>query len=55
MLGTKEWFPRDGSYDYSKVFDRIVALFAVPDDPWAKETLEWYQRCVLFSTIFTSI
>ncbi|KAJ7694304.1 hypothetical protein B0H14DRAFT_3530738 [Mycena olivaceomarginata] len=44
MLGTKEWFPRDGSYDYSKVFDRIVALFAVPDDPWAKETLEWYQR-----------
>jgi hypothetical protein len=55
MLGTKEWVPRDGSYDYSKVFDRIVALFAIPDDLWAKETLEWYQRCVLFSTIFTSI
>ncbi|KAJ7824742.1 hypothetical protein B0H14DRAFT_3727616 [Mycena olivaceomarginata] len=44
MLGTKEWVPRDGSYDYTKVFDRIVALFAIPDDPWAKETLEWYQR-----------
>ncbi|KAJ7811349.1 hypothetical protein B0H14DRAFT_2606607 [Mycena olivaceomarginata] len=44
MLGTKEWVLRDGPYDYTKVFDRIVALFAIPDDPWAKETLEWYQR-----------
>ncbi|KAJ7743887.1 hypothetical protein B0H14DRAFT_3514798 [Mycena olivaceomarginata] len=44
MLGTKEWVSRDSSYDYTKVFDRIVALFAIPDDPWAKETLEWYQR-----------
>ncbi|KAJ7791025.1 hypothetical protein B0H14DRAFT_3568179 [Mycena olivaceomarginata] len=47
MLGTKEWVPRDGPYDYTKVFGRIVALFAIPNDPWAKETLEWYQ-CEVF-------
>jgi hypothetical protein len=48
MLGTKEWVLRDGPYDYTKVFDRIIALFAIPNDPWAKETLEWYQRCFFF-------
>ncbi|KAJ7353644.1 hypothetical protein DFH08DRAFT_805162 [Mycena albidolilacea] len=44
MLGTKEWVPRDGSYNYIKVFNHIVALFAIPSNPWAKETLKWYQH-----------
>lgn len=44
MLSTAEWKPRDGSYDYEALFTSIVNLFEDMEDPWAKETLAWYQR-----------
>jgi hypothetical protein len=44
MLATKDWAERDGEYDYNELFTKVVDLFADPDDPWAKETLDWYQK-----------
>ncbi|KAJ6548394.1 hypothetical protein B0H19DRAFT_1265231 [Mycena capillaripes] len=47
MLATKDWAERDGEYDYNELFTKIVNLSADPDDPWAKETLDWYQDQVV--------
>ncbi|KAJ7123665.1 hypothetical protein C8R44DRAFT_917920 [Mycena epipterygia] len=44
MLCTAEWKPRDGSFDYEALFTSIVQLFEDPEDPWAKDTLAWYQN-----------
>ncbi|KAJ7801728.1 hypothetical protein B0H13DRAFT_2497427 [Mycena leptocephala] len=46
MLATKDWAERDGEYDYNELFTKVVDLFADPNDPWAKETLDWYQNQV---------
>ncbi|KAJ7077955.1 hypothetical protein C8R44DRAFT_896104 [Mycena epipterygia] len=46
MLSTAEWKSRDGAYDYEALFTSIVNLFEDPEDPWAKDTLAWYQRMV---------
>ncbi|KAJ7837311.1 hypothetical protein B0H13DRAFT_1912562 [Mycena leptocephala] len=46
MLATKDWAERDGEYDYNELFTKVVDLFADPDDPWVKETLDWYQNQV---------
>ncbi|KAJ7670436.1 hypothetical protein B0H17DRAFT_1209305 [Mycena rosella] len=46
MLSTSEWKVRNGPYDYKELFDSIVKLFADPDDPWTKDTLDWYQQNV---------
>ncbi|KAJ7686356.1 hypothetical protein B0H17DRAFT_1204268 [Mycena rosella] len=46
MLSTTEWKPRDGSYNYEDLFKSILNLFEDPEDPWAWETLAWYQQMV---------
>ncbi|KAJ7651839.1 hypothetical protein B0H17DRAFT_1215142 [Mycena rosella] len=46
MLSTTEWKPRDGSYNYEDLFKSILNLFEDPEDPWARETLAWYQQMV---------
>ncbi|KAJ7736774.1 hypothetical protein DFH07DRAFT_966756 [Mycena maculata] len=47
MLSTSEWSPTDGSYEYGEMFDAVVRLFKKdPTNPWAVDTLEWYQRHV---------
>ncbi|KAJ7679880.1 hypothetical protein B0H17DRAFT_1138894 [Mycena rosella] len=51
MMSTSEWSPRDGSYSYEELFKSIVNLFADPDDPWAKETLDWFQRNIFGDAI----
>ncbi|KAJ7727494.1 hypothetical protein B0H14DRAFT_2640891 [Mycena olivaceomarginata] len=44
MLGTKDWTERDGEYDYIELFNKVINLFADPEDDWAKETLDWFQN-----------
>ncbi|KAJ6552937.1 hypothetical protein B0H19DRAFT_1263374 [Mycena capillaripes] len=47
MLSTKDWKLRDGSFNNEEFYDAIIKLFSgLPDDPWAVETLDWYQRNV---------
>ncbi|KAJ7113508.1 hypothetical protein C8R44DRAFT_881815 [Mycena epipterygia] len=46
MLCTAEWKSRDGPFDYEALFTSIVNLFEDAEDPWAKETLAWYQKMV---------
>ncbi|KAJ7732327.1 hypothetical protein DFH07DRAFT_968430 [Mycena maculata] len=44
ILSTKQWDVRDSAYNYERMFNAVVKLFSgLPDDPWALETLEWYQ------------
>ncbi|KAJ7678370.1 hypothetical protein B0H17DRAFT_1206824 [Mycena rosella] len=44
MLSTSDWTPKDGTYDYEKLFNQVVKLFEDdPADPWVIETLQWYQ------------
>lgn len=49
MLGTKDWTERDGEYDYIELFNKVVNLFADPEDDWAKETLDWFQKYVVYA------
>ncbi|KAJ7624200.1 hypothetical protein DFH06DRAFT_1445807 [Mycena polygramma] len=46
MISTSAWVAKDGKYDYNKLFDSVVALFADPTDSWAVETLDWFQKGV---------
>jgi len=50
MLSSCEhWTPTDGSFDATKFYNNIVQLFeADADDPWVKETLEFWNKYVLF-------
>ncbi|KAJ6456343.1 hypothetical protein C8R47DRAFT_1227880 [Mycena vitilis] len=45
ILSTKQWDVRDGAYNYEKMFDAVVKPFSgLPNDPWAVETLQWFQE-----------
>ncbi|KAJ6514139.1 hypothetical protein DFH09DRAFT_941197, partial [Mycena vulgaris] len=44
MLTTADWKYRDGAFDYEQFFGSIVELFTNTEDPWTKDTLEWYRR-----------
>ncbi|KAJ6512469.1 hypothetical protein C8R45DRAFT_1087637 [Mycena sanguinolenta] len=44
LISQSEWKQKDGKYDYQKLFDSVLKLFAKLDDPWAVETLEWYTK-----------
>jgi hypothetical protein len=46
MLSTAAWTEKDAKYSYERLFSKIIRLFEDPTDPWAIETLEWYQKCV---------
>ncbi|KAJ7119056.1 hypothetical protein C8R44DRAFT_878566 [Mycena epipterygia] len=50
ILSTSDWTAKDGSYDYVKLFNSVVALFETdPTDAWAVDTLKWYQEGVFGS------
>ncbi|KAJ7784771.1 hypothetical protein B0H16DRAFT_1493741 [Mycena metata] len=52
MISTREWTQRDDKYDYEKLFQTVLGFFAgLPHDPWAVETLEWYQGQVFGDAI----
>ncbi|KAK1234266.1 hypothetical protein PQX77_002534 [Marasmius sp. AFHP31] len=40
------WGVKDGKFNYEEFFNLIVNLFAQEDDPWVKETLEWWNQQV---------
>ena len=42
------WGMRDEEVDLSLLYDLLRQQFRHPDDPWVKETLEWWDRCVVF-------
>ncbi|KAJ6447772.1 hypothetical protein C8R45DRAFT_1047389 [Mycena sanguinolenta] len=44
LISQSEWKQKDGKYDYQKLFDSVLKLFAKSDDPWAVETLDWYTK-----------
>ncbi|KAF8212300.1 hypothetical protein K438DRAFT_1800005 [Mycena galopus ATCC 62051] len=45
MLSTTDWTADDEQFDYCIFFDSIVQLFEDdPTDPWAVETLAWFQN-----------
>jgi hypothetical protein len=48
MLSSCEhWTTVDGDFDAIKFYNNIVELFeADADDPWVKETLEFWNKCV---------
>jgi hypothetical protein len=45
ILSTSDWDTLDGLFNYEDMFEAIFALFKTnPQDPWAVETLAWYQE-----------
>ncbi|KAJ6516980.1 hypothetical protein DFH09DRAFT_1332652 [Mycena vulgaris] len=47
LISTSDWTAKDGSYNYEKLFNAVVALFEDdPTDPWVIDTLTWYQERV---------
>ncbi|KAJ6498183.1 hypothetical protein C8R47DRAFT_1212502 [Mycena vitilis] len=45
MISTSDWDRYDGLFNYTDMWDAIMALFkSDPQDPWAVETLAWYQE-----------
>ncbi|KAJ7666671.1 hypothetical protein DFH06DRAFT_1383929 [Mycena polygramma] len=46
MISTSDWDAFDGLFSYTDMWDAIMALFKTdPQDPWAVDTLAWYQEC----------
>jgi hypothetical protein len=41
----EEWGELDGDFNQKRFFDSIVSLFEMdPKDPWAIETLTWWDK-----------
>ena len=40
------WGIKDGEVNLSTLYDLLRQQFRNPDDPWVKETLEWWNRFV---------
>jgi hypothetical protein len=41
----EEWGELDGDFHQKRFFDNIVSLFEMdPKDPWAVETLAWWDK-----------
>ncbi|KAJ7701722.1 hypothetical protein B0H16DRAFT_1640397 [Mycena metata] len=56
MISTREWTQRDDKYDYEQLFRTVLGFFAgLPHDPWAVETLEWYQGQVFGDSIDSDV
>ncbi|KAJ7187596.1 hypothetical protein GGX14DRAFT_409066 [Mycena pura] len=46
-LSGHNWCKRKDGYDYTVLFDNVVAMFeADPDDEWTTETLQWFNERV---------
>ncbi|KAF8668368.1 hypothetical protein AX14_006190 [Amanita brunnescens Koide BX004] len=41
-----QWKTEISGFNLSVLYEQILNLFEDPDDPWAKETLEWWNRKV---------
>ncbi|KAJ7939745.1 hypothetical protein B0H13DRAFT_2300450 [Mycena leptocephala] len=47
ILSTSDWDTLDGRFNYEDMSEAILSLFRTnPQDPWAVETLAWYQEQV---------
>ncbi|KAJ7619921.1 hypothetical protein DFH06DRAFT_1341755 [Mycena polygramma] len=47
MISTSDWEAFDSLFSYPDMWDAIMALFkSDPQDPWAVDTLAWYQECL---------
>ncbi|KAJ7849746.1 hypothetical protein B0H13DRAFT_2402198 [Mycena leptocephala] len=50
ILSTSDWDTLDGLFNYEDMLEAILALFKTnPQDPWAVETLAWYQESSVLS------
>ncbi|KAJ7471007.1 hypothetical protein FB451DRAFT_1399756 [Mycena latifolia] len=55
MVSNADCSSKDGSYNYEKMFNRVVKLFEDdPTDPWVVETLQWFQKGVFGSAAIPS-
>ena len=39
------WGMKDGEIDLSLLYDLLRRQLCDPDDPWVKETLQWWNEC----------
>ncbi|KAF8185496.1 hypothetical protein K438DRAFT_2019998 [Mycena galopus ATCC 62051] len=47
MICSRDWARRDGKFNNQVLFEQVVELFAgLPTDPWAVDTIAWYNRMV---------
>ncbi|KAJ6556399.1 hypothetical protein B0H19DRAFT_141933 [Mycena capillaripes] len=53
MISTSDWKTKDCVYNYQKLFDSVLDLFADAKDRWAIETLDWFTQGV-FGGVYTS-
>lgn len=55
LSSCEQWMPTDGDFDAIKFYNNIVELFeADEDDPWVKETLEFWNKYVFLSHFSTA-
>jgi len=48
------WGMMDEEVNLSSMYDLLRQQFQNPNDPWVKETLQWWDRCVLTPSFRTS-
>ncbi|KAJ6523311.1 hypothetical protein B0H19DRAFT_652268 [Mycena capillaripes] len=48
MISTFDWKTKDCVYNYQKLFDYVLDLFADANDRWAIETLDWFTSTCSF-------
>lgn len=45
-LSSVAWGPKDLHFDYKVFSEQIFSLFKDGDNPWVKNLLTWWNRCV---------
>lgn len=45
-LSSTAWGPKDLHFDYKVFSEKILSLFKDGDNPWVKNLLTWWNRCV---------
>ena len=45
-LSSTAWDPKDLHFDYKVFSEQILSLFKDGDNPWVKNLLTWWNRCV---------
>jgi len=46
-LSSTAWGPKDLHFDYKVFSEQILGLFKDGDNPWVKNLLTWWNKCVI--------
>ena len=47
-LSSTQWSVKDLHFDYRVFTDQLLSLFKDPKNPWVRNLLDWWNKCVIY-------